>query len=367
MHVIPELIPVERIEIRKYHPRLPEDGKIFVTDELQFEATVYPEAEDATYKRLVWSSADKHSDRRRKRTRRVPQGRRSQNLRATSTDRSGIRGEFTFHINKFVTATNVSIKPLDGPVCLTLGAFPLEVTYEPAGATIGSVEWSTDDESVATVHRGVVSPRGFGSCNITAKCIENDLTVSVNVTVDPGWYIWDASNQWSWWEATNEDAPDTRGDRTWHVEMKDPNGGKWGRNIRIKDISHQNPHHNASEKLSRAGSTHDATQRRRVETRRRRSQRLRRQARQRTERRNGIDLGDGTQLLIYNLGANYEGVDEVDSACSSSRLPTSPTATSTPERLLRRPLDTHIQERGRSQNLCRRPGGGRRVIPQITP
>ncbi len=26
---------------------------------------------------------------------------------------------------------------------------------------------------------------------------------------------------------------------------------------------------------------------------------------------NGIDLGDGTQLLIYNLGANYEGVDEV--------------------------------------------------------
>ncbi len=126
---------------------------------------------------------------------------------ATSTDRSGIRGEFTFHINKFVTATNVSIKPLDGPVCLTLGAFPLEVTYEPTGATIGSVEWSTDDESVATVHRGVVSPRGFGSCNITAKCIENDLTVSVNVTVDPGWYIWDASNQWSWWETANEDAP----------------------------------------------------------------------------------------------------------------------------------------------------------------
>ena len=308
VHVIPELIPVERIEIANT-TQASEDGKIFVTDELQFEATVYPE--DATYKRLVWSSADESIATVDENRLVVCHKEGEAKIYATSTDRSGIRGEFTFHINKFVTATNVSIKPLDGPVCLTLGAFPLEVTYEPAGATIGSVEWSTDDESVATVHRGVVSPRGFGSCNITAKCIENDLTVSVNVTVDPGWYIWDASNQWSWWETANEDAPDTRGDRTWHVEMKDPNGGKWGRNIRIKDISHQNPiimrlksypvlavrmtrlNGGVSKLDDAVANGFDAKRAKELNA------------------GNGIDLGDGTQLLIYNLGANYEGVDEV--------------------------------------------------------
>ncbi len=42
VHVIPELIPVESASKSQIPPRLPEDGKIFVTDELQFEATVYP-------------------------------------------------------------------------------------------------------------------------------------------------------------------------------------------------------------------------------------------------------------------------------------------------------------------------------------
>ena len=173
------------------------------------------------------------------------------------------------------------------------------------------MEWTSDDESVATVHRGVVTPTGFGTCNITAKCIENEQMASVTVTVDPGWYIWDASNQWSWWEPANADAPDTRGDKAWRVEFKDPNGGKWGRNIRIRNISHQNPIIMRLKsypvlavrmtKLNGGVSKLDEAVANGFDAKRKKE----------LNPGNGIDLGDGTQLLIYNLGANYEGIDEV--------------------------------------------------------
>lgn len=55
VNVIPELIKVSSIDITNTTPA-GEDGLIYVTDELQLAATVGPE--DATYKRLVWSSAD---------------------------------------------------------------------------------------------------------------------------------------------------------------------------------------------------------------------------------------------------------------------------------------------------------------------
>ena len=34
----------------------------------------------------------------------------------------------------------------------------------------GSVQWESNNESVATVNRGVVTPVGFGSAVITATC-----------------------------------------------------------------------------------------------------------------------------------------------------------------------------------------------------
>ncbi|MDE6196238.1 MAG: DUF4979 domain-containing protein, partial [Muribaculaceae bacterium] len=142
-------------------------------------------------------------------------------------------------------------------------------------------------------------------------CLDTDYTTSVTVTVEPGWYIWDASNQWSWWETANQDAPDTRGDKTWRVEFKDPNGGKWGRNIRVAGISHNNPMLMRLKnypvlavrmsKLNGGVSKLDDAVANGFDAKRAKE----------LNPGNGIDLGDGTQLLIYNLGANYENVDLV--------------------------------------------------------
>lgn len=308
VQVIPELIKVEQINVVNT-TQASEDGKIYVTDELQLEATVLPE--DATYKRIVWSSADESIATVDENGKVICLKEGTAKIMATATDRTGVQGSISFTVNKFIGASKVAIKPLDGPVCWTLGAFPLEVTYEPTGATVGSVEWTSDDESVATVHRGVVSPTGFGSCNIIARCLDTDYTTSVTVTVEPGWYIWDASNQWNWWETANQDAPDTRGDKTWRVEFKDPNGGKWGRNIRVAGISHNNPMLMRLKnypvlavrmsKLNGGVSKLDDAVANGFDAKRAKE----------LNPGNGIDLGDGTQLLIYNLGANYENVDLV--------------------------------------------------------
>ena len=304
--VIPELIKVDKIDIVNTTP-VGEDGKIYVTDELQLEASILPE--DATYKRMVWSSADESIatvDQDGK-VMCVKEG--TATIYATSTDRSCVRGAFSFEINKYIAAESVTIKPLDGPVCISYGAFALDVTYNPTDATVGSVDWTSDDESVATVRRGVVTPQGFGTCNITATCLENGATASVQVTVEPGLYIWDADTKWTRWEVTNNDAPDIRGDKYWHVQFKNPGEGKkWRRDIRIS-CNNKNPFEMRLKsypvlalrmtKLNGGNATLDCVFDGYGNA-------------GNPNPKNGIDLGDGTQLLIYNLGAakNYAGVDQ---------------------------------------------------------
>lgn len=306
VNVIPELIKVSSIDITNTTPA-GEDGLIYVTDELQLAATVGPE--DATYKRLVWSSADESIatvDQNGK-VLCVKEG--EAKIYATSTDRGGVRGEYAFTINKYIAATGISIKPLDGPVCISYGAFNLQVTYEPTGATVGSVDWMSDNEEIATVHRGIVTPHGFGTCNIIATCLENGASASVQVTVEPGYYVWDAETAWNGWVCSNDQAPDVRGDKTWHVEFPAvAAGGKWRRDIKI-DCSANKPFEMRLKtypvlavrmtKLNGGNATGDIEE-------------VDKGGAGNPNPKNGIDLGDGTQLLIYNVGGRpaYSGMDQ---------------------------------------------------------
>lgn len=306
VNVIPKLIKVSKIDIESTTPAS-EDGKYYVTDELQLKATISPD--DATYPRVIWSSADENIATVDQNGKMICKGVGTAVIYATSTDRSGVRGEFRLDIDKYIAATGISIKPLDESVCINYGSFALDVTYEPTGATVGSVEWTSDDESVATVHRGIVTPTGFGTCNIVATCLENGAMASVSVTVEPGLYIWDARSQWKRWIVTNADAPDIRGDKTWHVQFKNPGEGKkWRRDIKI-DCNNKNLFEMRLKsypvlavrmtKLNGGNATLDCV----IDGYGNAGN---------PNPKNGIDLGDGTQLLIYNLGKakNYEGLDQ---------------------------------------------------------
>lgn len=295
VNVIPELIKVSSIEITNTTPA-GEDGLIYVTDELQLAATVAPE--DATYKRLVWSSADESIATVDQTGKVICVKEGEARIYATSTDRGGVRGEYAFTINKYIAATGISIKPLDSSVCLTRGAFSLDVTYEPAGATVGSVDWVSDNEAIATVHRGIVTPHAFGTCNITATCRENGASATVQVVVEPGLYIWDAENNFDGWWSNSQDPVVVDG--KWHIEFPVASpGGKWRRDFGRKGLSNNNTMDWRPKeypvfalrmtKINGGNATGDFVD-------------VALGNASNPNPKNGIDLGDGTQLLVYNIG-----------------------------------------------------------------
>lgn len=294
VNVIPELIKVTKINIENTTPA-GEDGLIYVTDELQLKATVSPD--DATYTRVVWSSADESVATVDDNGFVTCVGAGNATIYATSTDRGGARGEFKFSVNKYIAATGISIKPLDGPVCISYGAFTLQATYEPTGSTVGSVDWMSDNEEVATVRRGVVTPVGFGTCNIIATCVENGASASVQVTVEPGFYVWDAETGFPGW-ISNDEKPLVI-DGKWHLEIAPPAaGGKWRRDIKINCSANAPFEMRPKEypifalrmtKINGGNSTGDFVD-------------INLGNASNPNPKNGIDLGDGTQLLVYNLG-----------------------------------------------------------------
>ena len=62
-------------------------------------------------------------------------------------------------------------------------SFKLNVIVLPNDAPNKEVEWSSDNESVATVENGLVSAVGVGTATITVKAKENNKSVTCNVTV----------------------------------------------------------------------------------------------------------------------------------------------------------------------------------------
>lgn len=303
VQVIPEVIKATSIEIRNTTP-LGEDGIIYVTDELQLEANILPE--NHTYSNISWHSADENIATVDQNGMVKCVGAGTAKIYVLAHDHGTARGEFSFEIKPYIPAESVEITPLDGPICISRGPVALQVKYMPTGATLGSVEWSSSDESIATVHRGVVTPKAFGTVTITAKCIANDAMTSTEVTVEPGLWIWDAQNQWENWVTSNNDAPSTKGDKFWRVEFKNPNGGKWRRDIKV-DCSQSKPLTLSLKnypvfavrmtKLNGGNSTLDAVT-------------LEAGNAGNPNPKNGIDLGDGTQLLIYNLGTRPNFKDQ---------------------------------------------------------
>lgn len=196
--VIPELIQASQINIT-CETAPSEEGYYYVTDELQLSAEILPV--DHTYDRIKWVSSDESIATVTADGLVTAVNKGDVTIKAIALDKSNTIGTINFHFYELVEAERTEIKPLDGPVCITHGTFELDVTYFPAGATIGAVKWESDDETICKVTRGRVTPVGFGTCNITATCPSTGDMQSVQVTVEPGWYIWDASNKFGRWTA----------------------------------------------------------------------------------------------------------------------------------------------------------------------
>ena len=236
VNVIPEVVRATGLTLENTTD-LGEEGKIYVTDELQLKGNIEPV--NHTYDRLVWMSSDENIATVDENGLVKCLALGDVTISAVTTDRSAIVASYPVHIEPYIAVESITIAPVEDPIGILSGDYTLDVTYTPAQATKGSVEWTSSDESVATVHRGIVTPTGFGSATITGTCVATGEKVSVNIEIPAGWYVWDASNaftgfnkQTSW--ISNNEAPNIE-DGVWRVHFPDAatNTGKWRRDIKL--------------------------------------------------------------------------------------------------------------------------------------
>ncbi|MDE6452658.1 MAG: Ig-like domain-containing protein [Muribaculaceae bacterium] len=291
VNVIPEIIKATEIIVTNTTPA-GEDGKIYVTDELQMAVEILPA--DHTYDRVVWGTTDPEVATVDENGLVTCCGMGDVTIYAAATDKSNVRGEITIHVNRMVDADRVEIAPLAESLCINQGSVELDVTYYPADATVGSVIWESDDEMVATVYRGVVTPRGFGTANITATCSATGEKATIQVTVENGLYIWNARNQWAGWICSSAEGGEERGD-TWRVVLNLDNKNKWRRDIKM-DVNNNNMFTMASARpvlaikctIPKGGNnTWDVRDSGNPKD------------------NNGFDLPDGTRLIMIDLTAKF--------------------------------------------------------------
>lgn len=193
VNVIPEIIKATSMTLTN-----PNEGRdIYETDRIQFTASILPA--NHTYSYLTWESSnpDIASVSENGLVNCLKPGKAV--ITACTHDHSGISASYELNIREYIPVENVVISALSEPICISRGPVQLDVTYTPANATIGSVDWTSSDENIATVDLGVVTPKGYGTATITATCKSTGLTASVSVTIESGWQIWDGLNDFDGW------------------------------------------------------------------------------------------------------------------------------------------------------------------------
>jgi len=193
VNVIPQIIKAESVTL--VNPR--EGEVIYETDRLQFAADILPA--NHTYSYLTWSSTDENVATVSQNGLVTCLKAGTAKILAYTHDYSKVFGSYDLTVVKYIPVENVEIKPYTEPVCVSLGDINLDVVYTPANATLGSVDWASSNEDVATVDLGVVTPKGFGTTEITATCQATGVKSTTTITVVSGWWIWDGRNEFKNW------------------------------------------------------------------------------------------------------------------------------------------------------------------------
>lgn len=172
-------IPVEGVSLSQsqLEIRIGDDGVIL-------EATIYPE--DATNKNVTWSSSDE----------------------TIATVENGIilpvaEGIAIITVitedGEFIDTCEVNILPKEEPIPISVTGVTLSeseinltvggesailiATVEPEDATDKSVTWTSENEEIAIVEDGLVTPISEGETNIVVATVDGDFTATCSVIV----------------------------------------------------------------------------------------------------------------------------------------------------------------------------------------
>lgn len=151
--------------------------ELYAGDQLQMSAEILPD--NSTYKTVSWSVSNEEAASidpisglfTAKQAETILT---QVKVIATALDGSGVVGEKTINVKKIVTPEQVTLdqtySSANGYACaLNEQSLKLAYTTVPAECTTSLLNWTSSDESVATVKDGVVTYKGFGTVTITAS------------------------------------------------------------------------------------------------------------------------------------------------------------------------------------------------------
>ncbi len=151
-----------------------------VNEELQLEATVYPE--DAYNKKLIWKSSDESvvTVDENGLVKSVNYGEAT--ITVTAED-GGAYDTCTIYVEDVavegitLNTKKITLDPND--------TYELVATITPENATNKEIKWTSSNTVVATVENGVITAHGEGTAIIIAKTVDGNKTASCTVTVNP--------------------------------------------------------------------------------------------------------------------------------------------------------------------------------------
>ena len=173
-----------------------ETTEVYEGEQIALGYTIEPEA--TTYRTLEWTSSDQSVakvDSKGVVTGISTGGTNSKNVTITgkAMDGSGVSASIDITVKRVVQPQEVTLDlaatPDDSPSRLfALNEQGAQLTYTtvPAESTQCLIEWSSSDESVATVEAGYVKFVGFGEVTITATCPETQKSSSVKLNIPVG-------------------------------------------------------------------------------------------------------------------------------------------------------------------------------------
>lgn len=200
--------------------------KVYGGETLQMTAVVLPA--EATYKTVKWISSDESVatvDARGVVTGKVGgEDRKTVTITAQALDESGVYGSKEVVVEQIIQPLDISISQnYAAPAYLcAIGEkqLKLDFTTVPEECTLSLVQWTSSDESVATVKDGVVTYNqngAFGDVTITALCPETGKSSSVKLHLAAGLVreLFHDADNYSWYNA-KQSGNGTSSSHEWH-------------------------------------------------------------------------------------------------------------------------------------------------------
>ena len=183
--------------------------KVAEGETMQMKAVITPE--DATYKTVIWSvspAANASIDPVTGLLHGLAYGQIE--VKATALDGKGATATHVMMVDKIIEPTGVKVDETSVTLSVSDGTYELGYTTYPEVCTKSRLVWTSSDEEVLTVEKGVVTIKKYGKATVTVSTQASESapsgyasTVNIEVNVPAGFYREHNENPDLWITKTN--------------------------------------------------------------------------------------------------------------------------------------------------------------------